>query len=99
MAISLQKLASEAAKAKPSIKRLIDLAEDCAAEFGGSKGLAQKMLATFEQGNDTVKAKMLELNAKLQMAAIRARGDEVDLADLSDQQLADLERELASGEA
>ena len=94
MDISLQTLVSEAGKAKPSIKRLVELADACIDRFGGADGIANKLMVTHELGNPATQAKVMDLVVKLVAMSLRAKGDDDDVSQMTDEQL---ERELAGG--
>jgi len=94
MDVSLNTLVREASKAKTDIKRIVELTDACLEQFGGANGIAQKLDATYEEGNSATKAKVMDLVVKLVQMSIRAKGDDDDVTSMSEE---DLERELAGG--
>lgn len=94
MGASLNTLVSEAGKARTDIKRIVELTDACLEQFGGATGIAQKLDATYEEGNSATRAKVMDLVVKLVQLSIRAKGEDDDVTQMSEEEL---ERELGIG--
>lgn len=94
MDASLNTLVSEAGKARTDIKRIVELTDACLEQFGGAAGIAQKLDATYEEGNSATRAKVMDLVVKLVQLSIRAKGEDDDVTQMSEEEL---ERELGIG--